>query len=272
MGLVIWRFAKILTVVAVLAGSAYYSLRTRVEAEIGPWEKWVGKDPTKSEVNTQKPKNLKGRFWTGVPRGGGGDVGRIDRHGYSLGYSLSRGGAEWAAVFLPGDKVASDTKPGRGIWIDDPEITRKEGGGRAGGGTGGQIVPGWLMDSFYGLDDDTWYRSNIVDYGEKTMKDWSTHLGEIADYAAVYGGVVVFLGPYRGGEGQGFFTVVLRRGERGPEVIAFMLDEKAGGGLGKRMVAVDKVEAATNLRFFADLPPEWRNYLRRKKPGASWVR
>lgn len=268
MGLAIWRFAKILVVAAVLGGSAYYSLRTRVESEIGPWEQWIGKDPTRGEVNTQKPKNLQGRFWTGVPRGGAADIGRIDRHGYSLGYSLSEEGASWAAVFLPGGKVARNKGPSRGIWNNDPEIPGKA----AKRMPGGQLVPGWLMDSFYGFSDDTWYRSNMVDYGEKTMQDWSAHLEAISDYASVYGGVVAFFGPYGGDGARGFFSVVMRRGESGPEVLAFLLPEKPPGGLGGSVVSVDKVEAATGLRFFADLPSEWRAYLRKKRAGEVWPR
>lgn len=270
MGLAILRFAKILVVVAVLAGSAYYSLRTRVEAEVGPWEQWIGKDPTRGEINTQKPKNLQGRFWTGVPRGGAEDIGRIDRHGYSLGYSLVENEAGWAAVFLPGGKVGKSTGVTRGIWDNDPEIPRGPKDRKGGGG--GQLVPEWLMDSFYGFGGDTWYRSNAVDYGMKTMLDWNAHLEAISDYAAVYGGVVAFFGPYKGSTGRGFFSVVLRRGDGGPEVLAFLLPEKQGGGLGGGVVAVEQVEEATRLRFFADLPVEWRTYLRKKRAGGVWPR
>lgn len=270
MGLVIWRLAKILTVIAILGGSAYYSLRTRVENEIGPWEQWVGIDPTQGEENPQKPKNLQGRFWTGVPRGGPADTGRIDRHGYSLGYSPSSNEASWAAMFLPGGKVSKDTSVARGIWRDDPELPSSGGRGEQGEST--QLVPEWLMDSFYNYGNDTWHKSNKLRASIEIAEDWNSHLQVISDYATVYGGVVAFIGPYQGDGEPGFFSVTMRRGERGPEVLAFMLPKLADGRLGSGTVAVEKIEEATGLRFFADLPPEWRNYLRKKKPESIWAR
>jgi hypothetical protein len=268
MGLTAWRLVKILLAGAVLVASAYYSLRSRVETEIGPWEQWVRMDPTSREANPTKPKNLQGRFWTGIPRAKAVDIGRIDRHGYSLGYSQSGGGAAWAATFLPGDKVSNNSGVSQGIWEDDPEIPIKKGAERR--RKGGQLVPGWLMDSFYGYGADTWYRSNMVEFAEKTMEDWNTHLGVIADYAAIYGGVVAFFGPYSSDSGRGFFSLVLRRGERGPEVLGFILREKPEGGLAGGTATVGDIEKITNLVFFADLPSEWRTYLRKKRAGRAW--
>ncbi len=274
MSLIFWRFAKILLVLGVLSASAYYSLRDRVEREIGPWEQWVGADPTDKEVSPLKPRNLKGRFWTGVPRGGGADVTRIDRHGYSLGYSLGEGRTVWAAYLLPGNKPVGVAEVSRGIWKDDAEIDFTQKSGRRELSKAGQLVPYWLMQNFYEHAEDTWYHTNRVEGGYKTFVAWNQHLKEISEYAAVYGGVVCYSGPFANHETgeQGFFTVLLRKGERGPEALGFLLRQANDGGLKAQTVQIATIEELTGLRFFGDMPTEWRSYLRKKVPTGPWAR
>lgn len=271
MSILIWRILKILLVVVICGASAYYSLRTRVEKEIGPWEQWIGDDSTRDETDTRKPRNLHARFWTGVPRGGDGDMVRIDRHGYSLGYSRYGGRALWAAVFLPGGKVSQEARRDRGIWKNDPEIAKWPRQDKS-NEDALQIVPAWLMDSFYGYSGDTWYRTNRAFSDKADGEVWEDHLKLVADYAAVYDGVIAFFGPYedQAGGGRGFFSIVLRKGSSGPEVLAFLL-ERQGGKMTARTSSVEGVEKATGLRFFADLPPEWRSYLRKKPAVSPWA-
>jgi hypothetical protein len=272
MGVAIWRIIKILALIAVCLASAYYSLRTRVEKEIGPWDQWVSEDSSPADGNFQKARNLSARFWTGVPRSADGSVSRLDRYGYTLGYSKDHRGVVWASTFLPGKKVVGNTAVPRGIWKDDSylekmgiEVPRVALTGVS------QLVPSWLMDSFYNYPDDTWYKSNQLEFAKKTAEDWNAHLGRIARWAVVYDGVVSFFGPVkRNDERVGFFSLTLKRGSRGPEAVAFLFEEVEGGGLKGGTTTIQAIEDATELRFFADLPAEWRSYLRKKPAGKAW--
>jgi len=260
-----------MVLIAICLASAYYSLRTRVEKEIGPWEQWVKEDPP-GNGDYRKPRNLSARFWTGVPRSSDSGIGRLDRYGYTLGYSRDAKISSWAAVFLPQGKVPRNIGVSRGIWVDDPELGKVGDSAKGVGLTGvGQLVPQWMMDSFYDHSADTWNKSNRIPVRKNTAEAWNEHLGKIAQWALVYGGVVAFFGPVNHDDGsKGFFSITLRRGERGPEALSFLFTEPEQGGLVGGPTSVQEVEKITGLRFFADLPPEWRSYLRKKPPGKAW--
>lgn len=278
-----WKLGKLLLALGLFLGVCYFSLVKRVEREKGSWEAWLKEAPVLEGEKGGEPKkpgeprNLKARFWTGIPRSRNPDVARVDHYGYSSGVVKKTGGVVWEAFYLPAGTSTKTPEKKPGLWKDDGGVGGRVAEELPWGWEWVQIVPGGLMVNAYGWGDDAWKTSNRTMMRKGFPAEiWAPLMKLFQEYAVVHGGVVVFAGPVRegGGEPTAFYAIVLKSSPRGPEVLCLLIPSgaKQRGELefARYLVPVSTVEQATGLVFFADLPAEWRNYLLSKPQRTMW--
>lgn len=289
-GVVVWKFSKIALAFLAVSACAYYSLKGRIENENGPgsWEKWIGAAPdvepaSSTAPDRSRPKNLKARFWTGVPRVMDDSLVRLDRHGYSVGYSKSRKRGVWASAYIPGKSPSHSTPPASaGLWLDDPETTMGRDRTRPlpKGWRWAPMMPPKLMEAAYGWGRDSWNKSNRFASPERFAEAiWPAATDLAKKYATVYGGVVAVAGPYYADDSElpaGAFLLLLRSGPSGPDSLSFAFPfdnlSPPPEEMAKYLKSAGEIEAMSGVFLFADLPPEWRQYLCSPKQNRMWAK
>jgi hypothetical protein len=222
----------------------YFSLKSRIEREHGPgsWEEWLKATPEvesgtfhSASTAPQKPRNLKARFWTGVPRIADRSVVRLDRHGYSVGYSKKSNRPLWLSAYLTGRPSESPTPtPSLSLkkWKDDPTLTKaptptssptNSDGHHAAhsklpswlswlrgpadrssdaktplpkGYSRGHFISPELMARSYGWADDSWFKSNQLPAPSGFCNGtWPSLLKLAETYSKIYGGLALYIVP-----------------------------------------------------------------------------
>lgn len=284
-GIIAWKLLKIGIAVAIVASVSVFSLKKRVEIEHGPgsWDHWIRATPEVDDYQPTnrddlRPKNLKARFWTGVPRSRDGSVVRVDRTGYSLGLSTETGKTAWLATYIPGKENAKVQPATLRRWVS--EKYKQEPGSKGSGLEKNEMwvhyIPPAIMREYYGHDADVWMGGNRFAATEKFANDvWAKSMRVVDKYARMYAGLVVFVVP------------LYARGTVSPEEIAIVMIRPSANGPTTMCVSVKKsattppppwslksiseLERETGVFLFADLPDEWRRFLLHPSQNKTWI-
>lgn len=281
----IWKITKIAIAFAVIALVSYLSLKNRVEEEhgLGSWEHWIRATPEVEDyvVETKddlRPRNLKARFWTGVPRSKDSSVVRIDRNGYSLGLSRETGKTAWLSAYIPGKGAVENQNSTLRKWQQEKYANSSQLDRRSPGRGNEWIhyMPPDLMRDYYGHDADVWMGGNRFSAPTPTaLKKWSRCMRMIDKYARLHGGLVVFVVPIYSTsplDPSKIAVILIRPSEKGPSVMCSVVDVASATSLTPwELVSISEVERKTGVYFFADLPTEWRNFLLHSSQNKGWT-
>jgi len=284
-GIIAWKLLKIGLAATIVVSVSVFSLKKRVEIEHGPgsWDHWIRATPEVDDYQAEqmsdlRPKNLKARFWTGVPRSRDSSVVRIDRTGYSVGLSTESGKTAWLATYLPG-KATSEVPPATlRRWESEkykPE-SEAEGLSLEKDEMWVHYIPPALMREYYGHDADVWMGGNRFPATEKFATDvWAKNMRVVDKYARMYAGLVVFVVP------------LYARGTASPEEVAIVMIRPSANGPVAMCVSVkntattippqwslksiSELEQETGVFLFADLPEEWRKFLLHSSQNKAWL-
>ncbi len=271
-----WKIGNAAAAAAIVSLAVYFSLKTRIEQEHGPgsWEEWLKATPEvesgtyhASTAAPQKPRNLKARFWTGVPRIADRSVVRLDRHGYSVGYSKRYARPVWVSTYLTGRSPGATSEAQPPIlkkWKDDvPDVKTTSPSSQTaspadttpnlpkwlswllGGGAGsssspsplprgysrGHFVSPELMGRAYGWTEDSWFNSNqLTAPSQFCSTTWPSLLKLAETYSKIYGGLVLYLVPiYEGSSPHPSHVamVMVRPSAKGPVSLSLLVSTTA---------------------------------------------
>jgi hypothetical protein len=280
-----WKLGKIAIAISLVSSCAYVSLKHRVEEELGEgsWEHWIRATPevedyTPDPKDELRPRNLKARFWTGVPRTLDESTIRIDRSGYSLGLSRQTGKTLWLASYIPGGNVPAQSPPSIRKWEIEEHLpsSYRERTSPGKGRNWVHYVPPTLMKDYYSHDRDTWMTGNRFGAPKGDgLKAWSKGIRILDKYARLYSGVVVFIIPIYDQDTSNpreIGLVLIRPSETGPTVMCLVASFPDPPSLASwRMMNLSDLEKKTGVFLFADLPSEWRNFLIHPSQNREWV-
>lgn len=187
--------------------------------------------------------------------------------GFVVGYDRKRGRAAWVAYRVT--PVTDYTAMGRPDYRADPRV---ETAARRRVYWGpqydrGHLAPNYAMAQLYGAKAQraAFYFSNIVPQAQRLNQLLWQRLEEIEidRLAPRLGTLWVLVGPIYANSDtmipKAFFRIWLARtGRGGWQAMAFIVPQQVRGdeALGRFLVAVDAVEQATGLDFFAALPAQ----------------
>lgn len=284
--ILLWKLAKIATVSSIVFGTAYFSLKNRVEEEHGPgsWDHWLRSAPEVESYTTEakddlSPRNLKARFWTGVPRTTDTSVVRIDRNGHSLGISKETGRTAWLATYIPDKEAMKNQVSVLRKW--EPEkyatLAQRTRHSPSQGEAWAHFIPPQMMKDYYGNDADVWMTGNRFAVPETSaIKAWTKCMRLVDKYARLHSGLVVFIVPIYEPtrlEPLEIAVVLIRPSEKGPVVMCSTFGVAPGSDSSAppwKLSDLTELEKKTGVFFFADLPPEWRNFLLHPSQNKEW--
>lgn len=284
--IIVWKVVKLTLATSVVFTVAYFSLKDRVEQEHGPgsWDHWIRATPevekyAASSSDDLKPRNLKARFWTGVPRSRDSSVVRIDRSGHSVGLSKSTGRPVWLATYVSGQTSGESNNSVLRKW--QPEPSSAIGPASLKSPPRGEewvhYLPPSMMKEYYGHDADVWVGGNRFSIPRHASSEaWTRCMRLVDKYARLYSGLVVFIVPIYGHPSSQspdkIAVMMVRPSGQGPSAMCISVDplDESQGNVSWGIQDINSLEKETGVFFFADLPQEWRSFLLHPSQGKGW--
>ena len=205
---------------------------------------------------------------------------------YRLSYSEAYEQAAWVAYFLsPGH--LTDHERERPFFVEDPLVRTKSADWRNYRGSGydrGHLCPAGDMRFSETAYNQTFYTSNISPQNpEFNAGIWNDLELQVRRWCRRYGPLCVITGgilepglPAIGEEEVAvpawFFKVVVREGDTGTKVAAFLMENRPGQGpLRRFLVPLDQVEALSGIDFFPGLSEQQQHTLEGTARAEDWA-